>query len=106
MKAGFVHIVYFWLKTDVTAEEKEDFRIGVHKLMEIDLVQLSLVGPPAMTPRTVVDNSYDYAIMSTFASKADHDAYQEHPDHQIFIDNHKDKWDRVQVYDHLPQGTN
>lgn len=104
MKAGFVHIVYFWLKSEVTEAEKVDFEKGVHTLMEIDLIQMSLVGPPAMTPRSVVDNSYHYAIMSAFASKEDHDAYQTHPDHDIFIENHKDKWERVQVYDHIPAG--
>jgi len=103
MQAGFVHTVYFWLRKGVTEQERKEFHQGVHTLMQIDLIQLSMVGPPAMTDRSVVDNSYDYAIMSTFANKADHDAYQTHPDHDVFIDNHKDKWERVQVYDHLPE---
>lgn len=101
MKAGFVHIVYFWLKDGVDPQAIEDFHAGVHKLMEIDLIQLGLVGPPAMTPRDVVDNSYNYALMAVFASKEDHDAYQVHPHHDVFIENHKALWDRVQVYDHL-----
>lgn len=100
---GYVHMVYFWLKDGITAEEKEVFRKGVHKLSDCKTVIQTFIGPPAMTPREVVDNSYDYALLVFFKNKEDHDAYQTDPDHHVFIDTCKDLWTRVQIYDHLPE---
>lgn len=102
METGFVHTVYFWTKEDLSEEDVLSFHEGVRKLSQIDLIQMGMIGPPAQTPREVVDNTYNYAITFVFANKEDHDAYQDHPDHHIFINDHKEKWARVQVYDHLP----
>ncbi len=95
-------MVYFWLHDGVTAEEKEAFFAGVDALTQCKTVSNAFIGPPAMTPREVVDNTYDYALLVFFADKAAHDAYQEDPDHFVFIDKFKHLWKRVQVYDHLP----
>ncbi len=96
-------MVYFWLKEDITDAERDTFRTEVHKLGKCKTVLNTFIGPPAMTPREVVDNSYDFALCVFFRNKADHDAYQEDPDHFAFIDACKDLWTRVQIYDHLPQ---
>ena len=95
-------MVYFWLKEDVTEEARSEFHAGVAELTKCKTILDAFIGPPAMTPRDVVDNSYDYALLVHFANKADHDAYQVDPDHDAFIAAHKHKWARVQVYDHLP----
>lgn len=98
---AFIHTVFFWLKKDITEEERHLFRQGVHSLGNIDTVQQFYAGPPAMTPREVVDNSYDYAINVLFASKEDHDIYQEVPIHQKFVEDCKQYWEKVLVYDNL-----
>ena len=101
-RPGYVHMVYFWLKEGVTQEQRTAFHQGVADLTKCKTIQDAFIGPPAMTPREVVDNSYDYALLVHFANKADHDAYQVDPEHHKFIQDHRDLWARVQVYDHLP----
>lgn len=101
ISAGFVHTVYFWLKEGITEEEKADFEKGLAALGTIDTVQTIFYGPPAMTPRDVVDNSYGYGLTLLFKNRADQDAYQVDPDHDKFIQTCKHLWTRVQVYDYL-----
>lgn len=101
ISAGFVHTVYFWLKEGTTEEEKADFERGLAKLVTISYIQTGFFGPPAMTPRDVVDNSYGYGLTVLFKNKEDHDAYQVAPAHDDFIAAHKHIWERVQVYDYL-----
>ncbi len=48
-----------------------------------------------------MDNSYAVALLVEFADQAAHDAYQEHPDHQRFVEACSPLWSRVQVYDCL-----
>lgn len=55
--------------------------------------------PAAVAAREVVDLSWDYSINLTFSSIEAHDAYQVHPDHNVFIVTHKSKWARVLVLD-------
>jgi hypothetical protein len=38
-------------------------------------------------------------LLTVFADRAGHDAYQEHPLHKEFIARNKANWSRVQVYD-------
>ena len=49
--------------------------------------------------RDVIDDSYHIALTVNFKSIEDHDVYQEDPVHLHFIAEHKDKWEKVQVYD-------
>lgn len=93
----FVHMVFFWLKpeTDIKA-----FMAGTEGfLREVEVVKQYHLGVPAMTPREVVDNSYSVALVVTFASKEDQDSYQNHPAHVQYVEENKDKWTRVQIYD-------
>jgi hypothetical protein len=101
ISAGFVHTVYFWLKEGTTEADKADFEKGLAKLCTIDLIQTGYFGTPAMTPRDVVDNSYGYGLTLLFKDRADQDAYQVHPDHDVFIAAHKHIWERVHVYDYV-----
>lgn len=101
-RPGFIHTVYFWMKEDISSEDRQAFHQGVAKLTKCKTILNSFIGPPAGTPREVVDNTYEYALLLFFRNKADHDIYQIDPDHNTFIDNFKHLWARVQVYDHLP----
>jgi hypothetical protein len=49
--------------------------------------------------RPVIDQSWDYALAMQFDSVGNHDAYQEDPDHHVFIDTFKSWWSQVQVRD-------
>lgn len=95
------HHVYFWLKeerkndADIAAFEK-----GLAALFEIENVAGGMWGKPAATPeRPVTDKSFDYAISMRFDSIEQHDLYQEHPDHDVFVDAFKDWWQEVKVMD-------
>ena len=58
-----VHTVIFWLKKDLTEDEKVIFTNEVKTLGEISSVENFHLGTPAPTPkRPVVEDSYDYAI--------------------------------------------
>jgi hypothetical protein len=46
-----------------------------------------------------VDNAYSYGLTLIFKDIADHNLYQEHQIHQIFVDQNATKWIRVLVFD-------
>jgi hypothetical protein len=75
-KPAFVHAVYFWLHDSVTDSEKMEFVKLLKTFKKIKSVKRVYVGSPAGTPRTVVDNSYDVALIVQFKDKAGHDLYQ------------------------------
>lgn len=53
--------------------------------------------------RDVNDRGYDVALHLVFASKAAHDKYQTHPRHLKFIEENKQLWSKVRVFDsYLP----
>ena len=57
------------------------------------------IGTPAQTNRPVIDNSYTYSLIVTFPSKEEHDEYQQEEVHQVFIEEAKELWKKVLVYD-------
>ncbi len=99
---GLIHNVFFWLKDDLSSEQKNAFLAGVKSLEKISTVKSSYIGPPASTEkREVVDNSFSYALLLHFDDVAGEEAYQIDPVHLKFVEDHKDKWNRVIVYDNL-----
>lgn len=100
---GFIHTVFFWFKEGISEAEKARFVSELRKLRQIEDMYIAFDGEAAGTPREVVDNSYDYALVVHFKDKAAHDAYQVHPVHDQFVAAAKDLWTRVQVYDILPR---
>ena len=101
-KTGFVHVVYFWLKEDISDEDRKKFEeVGLANLATCPTIQKVYYGPPANTPRDVVDNSYDFAWICHFKDQAAQDAYQSEPIHLKFIEDFSPMWTKVQVYDNL-----
>jgi len=49
--------------------------------------------------RPINDRDFDVSLHLVFASKAAHDKYQEHPRHLKFIEENKDNWEKVRVFD-------
>ncbi len=49
--------------------------------------------------RPVNDRDFDVALHIVFRDQQTHDAYQEAPRHKQFIEENKDNWKRVRVFD-------
>lgn len=95
-----VHTVYFWLKPELTAAQRADFRRGVESLGKIAAVEKVYVGTPAKTEkRPIIDDTYSFALTVVCQNVAAHDAYQVDPIHQEFVNQFKTYWSRVQIYD-------
>lgn len=95
------HHVYFWLNDDrKNAADRAAFEAGLAALFQLPGVAGGRWSVPAKVEiRPVVDQSWDYALSMTFATLADHDAYQADPDHHKFIDSFKPWWAKVLVMD-------
>lgn len=95
-----VHTVYFWLKPELTAQQRADFRKGVESLGTIKAVDKIYVGTPAKTEkRPIIDSSFSVALTVICKDIAAHDAYQADPIHLVFINACKTFWHKVQIYD-------
>lgn len=97
----FIHTVFFWMDSTLTTSQLAEFEAGMGELLKIETIEKGYYGPPAMTPREVVDNSYDYAFVVHFKSKEEHDLYQQDSLHLNFISQYKTYWTRIQIYDNL-----
>lgn len=94
------HCVYFWLKPELTAAQRADFRRGVETLISIKAADQVAVGGPAATPaRPVIDHSYEVALIVQCRDVAAEAAYQVDPIHLAFVEKFKGFWARVQIYD-------
>ena len=101
-KPGLIHSVFFWLKEDLSDTDRAAFIEGVESLRGVESVRQMYVGPVAPTEaRGVVDNSYSIALLIHFDDIAGQDAYQIAPLHTTFVEDHKNKWTKVVVYDSL-----
>ena len=54
---------------------------------------------PASTDREIIDRSYSYALVVSFADEAAHDAYQVHPVHDRFREQCGGSWKKIVIYD-------
>jgi hypothetical protein len=97
----FIHVVCFWLKPNTPAAAHDqliaDSKAYLGKIPE---VRHLWVGQPMMTPREVVDNSYDVCLTVVLDDTAGHDAYLVAAPHKEFIERNKPHWDRVKIIDH------
>ncbi len=95
----FIHSVYFWLANPESDVDRAALQAGLETLSAVETIHAVSIGTPAETRRPVIDHSYDFALLLTFADKAAHDVYQDHPVHLAFVDTCKHLWSRVQIYD-------
>ncbi len=101
LQANLIHTVYFWLKNPGNAADRKVFEAAIQKLMQTNPQgQHTHLGCPAATEeRGVVDSSFTYCYVMTFASVEDEIAYQTDPTHLAFIEEAAHLWDKVVVYD-------
>ena len=96
----FVHVVLFWMNENAPEGARQQLAEDCEQyLAKIPTVRQLWAGRPAMTPREVVDNSYDVGLCVVLDDDAGHDVYQIHDLHKQFIDRNKPNWRRVQIYD-------
>jgi len=95
----FVHSVYFWLKPDLTEEQRAKFWEGVRSLTTIESARQGFAGSPASTDRPIIDRSYSCALIVIFDDGAGHEAYQVHPTHDKFREECATFWSKVLIYD-------
>ena len=96
----FVHVVLFWLNDGAPPDARERLRKDCEQYLgKVPSVRQLFAGRPAMTPREVVDNSYDVGLCVVLDDEAGHDEYQVHELHKQFIERNKANWKRVQIYD-------
>jgi hypothetical protein len=95
-----VHTVFFWMKKNAPKGAAQQTMKDALKYLNTPTVKHLWAGLPARTEaRDVINATYDVGLTVTFDSVADHDAYQEDPEHQVFIKRNKKNWLRVEVFD-------
>ncbi|MEP6669332.1 MAG: Dabb family protein [Chthoniobacter sp.] len=101
---ALIHSAYFWLKKDLTAEDRATFESELQLLTQITYLERAFAGKPAATEeRPVTDHSFDYATSFHFKTLADHEFYQAGcQDHARFVAKCKAFFERVVVYDVAP----
>ena len=95
------HHVYFWLKEE--HQNSGSRAIFEHRLAELCQIRWVTDGrwavPAEVEARSVVDQSWDYALTMEFANTEGLDAYQVDEIHLEFISTFKDWWEKVVVHD-------
>lgn len=99
-----IHNVYFWLRKDLTSQERATFEAELLKLAQIPYLAHASIGKPAPTEaRPVTDHSFDYTSSLHFKTMEDHEHYQNGCEHHAhFVQVCKPFFDRVVVYDNTP----
>jgi len=95
------HTVFFWLEDSLTAADLATFESGLQALFVIEDVAAGSYGKPAGTPERdgVTQNNYHYALHLEFDNVERHNAYQVHPEHDVFVDKFAKWFKQVRVYD-------
>lgn len=94
------HVVFFWLDPECGTDGEARFERGLHALLKDPNISASTYGRPAASEvRGVVDASYSFGMVLSFADTDAHDRYQVSDIHKRFIADCSDLWTRVQVYD-------
>jgi hypothetical protein len=94
------HIVYFKLKdTSGGARAKLVAACKLYLTGHEGTVSFATGTLAGDMKRDVNDLNFDVSLHIVFANKAAHDKYQEHPRHLKFVDDNKENWEKVRVFD-------
>ena len=95
-----VHSVIFWLKKDLSPDDRSQFEKEVRALEKISAVDQIHFGKPAETnKRPVIDDTYDFFLTVILKDVSAHDHYQKDPIHLEFIAKCSHMWKQVKIYD-------
>jgi hypothetical protein len=94
------HNVYFALK-DNSADAKNKLVAACKKYLSKHPGEVFFAAGTLATEldRPVNDRDFDVALHIVFVDRASHDKYQDAPRHKQFIDENKDNWKKVRVFD-------
>ncbi len=94
------HMVYFKLN-ESTGDAKEKLVVACkeHLSGHEGTVYFSVGVLAKDLDRDVNDRDFDVSLNLVFRNKAAHDTYQTHPRHLKFIEENKDSWSHVRVFD-------
>lgn len=94
------HDVYFTLK-DRSEAAKEELVAGCKKYLADHAGTVWFAAGVLVTEhgRDVNDRNFDVALHIVFKNKASHDKYQDAPRHHRFIEEYKEHWETVRVFD-------
>jgi hypothetical protein len=98
---SFVHHVFFWLKDPKNKQDHDKLLAGLRGLGKIKEIKMAHIGSPSINEfdKPVTDASYTFSVLLIFGSKVDEEKYLVHPLHKKFIEDHKNLWSKVVVYD-------
>lgn len=97
---AFAHVVYFWFKDPDNKADRVKFEASLKKFLKnSEFAKTNFIGTPPVSTREVVDDSYTYALIVTFESAEAQEGYQKEESHLTFIEECKDLWEKVIVYD-------
>jgi len=97
-----VHMVYFSLK-DNSPEARSKLVAACKKYLSKHpgTVHFSAGGLAEDLKRPVNDRDFDVSLHLVFKNRAAHDRYQDADLHKQFIDENKENWKKVRVFDSL-----
>lgn len=103
--ARLAHMVYFKLKDNSPAAKQKLVAACDKYLSGHEGTIFYAAGVLADDlARDVNDRDFDVSLHLIFENKAAHDKYQEHPRHLKFIEENKDNWAKVRVFDSYLSG--
>ena len=98
--SNFAHVVYFWFNDPSDEEGRQRFEASLNKFLDAsEFAKTNFIGKPPKAVRDVVDDSFTYNLIVTFESAEAQEAYQNEQAHLTFIEECKDLWKKVIVYD-------
>ncbi len=95
------HHVLFWVKDTTTDAQKKSFKASLETLAGVETVKSIHVGVPSSISRAVVDTTYTFSLVLMFEDLAGHDVYQVHPLHKAFLDEFRETFEKVVIYDSI-----
>jgi hypothetical protein len=98
--ASFAHVVYFWFKNPDSTSDRMLFEKSLQTFLDNSkFAKTNFIGRPPKAVRDVVDDSFTYNLIVTFESAEAQASYQDEQVHLTFIEECKDLWEKVIVYD-------
>ena len=96
----FAHTVFFWFKHPENPAHQKAFETSLQKFLDTSAyAKTTFIGKPPRASRDVVDGSFTYSLIVTFASAEAQQKYQDEAPHKIFIEESEQYWQKVMVYD-------
>ncbi len=97
---NFVHTVFFWFNNPDSEADRARFEASIQKFLKNSkFAKTNFVGVAPKATRDVVDDTFTYKLVVTFESEEAQEGYQNEEAHLLFIEECKDLWSKVIVYD-------